>query len=58
MTSDLYTCPVCARPTTPQRGLRSLCLPCTEDDIGVTLAEHRARINEVLGKGKTRKWNR
>lgn len=56
---DLDTCPAgCGTRTVPQRGLPSLCLPCTEDDIGMTLAEHRTRVNEVLAKGRTRKWRR
>lgn len=56
---SLYACPLCGNPTSPQREIHpSLCLPCAEADIGVTLAEHRARINEVLNKGKTRKWRR
>jgi recombinational DNA repair protein (RecF pathway) len=61
-TPALDACPTCGAPTTPQRrGSRlhpSLCLTCTEDEIGMTLAEHRVRINEVLARGRTRKWQR
>lgn len=53
---DLYACPLCGTPTKPQRQVHpSLCLPCTEDDIGMTLAEHRARVNEVLNRGRKRR---
>lgn len=55
----LNTCPDCGTPTTPSsQGHRSLCLPCTELDLGMTYVQLRTRVNEALGKGKTRKWKR
>ncbi|HEX5347900.1 MAG TPA: hypothetical protein VFW64_12500 [Pseudonocardiaceae bacterium] len=58
-TVRLRTCPAgCGTPTVPQHGHPSLCLPCTEKDIGMTLAELQARVNERLAKGRTRKWRR
>lgn len=56
---DLYACPLCGAPTKPQRGIHpSLCLPCTEADIGMTYVELRTRVNATLDKGKNRKWQR
>ena len=52
-------CPSCRVPTPlAHHGHNALCLPCTEEDIGMTLAQHRARINDVLNRGRTRKWRR
>lgn len=52
----LDRCPTCRRRTTPQRGHPSLCLACTEAEIGVTVAELRERVTAALQKGRTRKW--
>lgn len=58
----LDQCRTCHTATTPQqRGGRwhpSLCLTCTEHEIGSTLAELRVRINDVLARGRKRKWQR
>jgi hypothetical protein len=58
----LDQCPTCQAATTPrQRGGRwhpSLCLACTETEIGTTLAELCVRVNDVLSRGRNRKWQR
>ena len=58
MATDLYRCPKrCGRHTQPQRGHPSLRLPCTENEIGMTLAELRARVNDTLTRGRKRNWS-
>lgn len=58
MTLDLERCPKgCGRRTTPQRGHPSLCLSCTEAELGTTLEKLRARINELLARGRKRGWS-
>lgn len=58
MTLDLERCPKgCGRHTQPQRGHPTLCLPCTEAELGETLPKLRARVNELLTKGRKRNWS-
>jgi hypothetical protein len=59
---ELHTCPGCGKtatePTrTPHTVHRTLCMPCTEREIGCTFHELRARINALMLKAaKKRKW--
>jgi hypothetical protein len=51
-------CP-CGTPTPlAHHGHQAFCLPCTEEGIGMTLAQLQARVNAVLAKGRKRKWRR
>ncbi len=51
---SVYDCPVCGAATIPVRGHASLCLRCTEDEIGCTYEELRTRVNEA--RTVKRKW--
>jgi hypothetical protein len=55
--SDNRRCPICGAATSPCHGHTALCLPCTENEIGMTLPELLARVNETLAKGRKRKWS-
>lgn len=52
----LYACPTCRTPTTPVQNHPALCLPCTEAEIGMTVAELRTRVSDLTQKGRKRKW--
>lgn len=55
---NLDRCPKgCGTPTQPQRGHPTLCLACTEAEIGTTIAQLRATVTERLQKNRKRKWS-
>ena len=52
------SCPKCGTPTPlAHHGHRSLCLPCTEAEIGETVAELRERVTNMTLTGRKRKWS-
>lgn len=55
-------CPSCGTPTIPRtaggRTHQSLCFACTEFELGHPWAEEKKRINELLAKGRKRRWVR
>lgn len=53
---SLYACPTCQTATSPIRNHPTLCLPCTEQEIGMTVQELRTRVSDLTQKGRKRKW--
>lgn len=53
---SLYACPTCQTATSPVQDHPALCLPCTEAEIGMTIAELRTRVADLTQKGRKRKW--
>lgn len=54
----LFCCPVCWTPTVPYRGHRSLCLSCTEDEVGETYEAIRERATALtMGANKWKQWS-